>query len=74
MPEALYAQHFNKPFQKPHDLGKYPDNIPTSVSTHWRSKILTHLKAAKQVYNTFKAVIQCNQNRFQEAIQEDYLA
>ena len=32
MPEALYVQHFNDPFQPPLNSGKYPNDIPTNAS------------------------------------------
>ena len=32
MPEALYVQHFNDPFQPPFNPGKYPDDIPINAS------------------------------------------
>ena len=74
MPEALYVQCFSDPFQPPINPGKYPDNIPSNTSTQQWSKLLIHHKAAKQVYDTFKAVMQCLQNQVQEGIHKDYLA
>ena len=56
MPEALYVQHFNDPFQPPINPGEYPNNISANVSAQqWRKLLIRH-KALKLVYNTFKAV------------------
>ena len=74
MPEVLYIQHFNVLFQPPCNLGKYPDNIPTNASNQQCSKLLICHKASKLVYNTFKVVLQCLWNQFQEAIHKDYVA
>ena len=61
-------------FWAPHDQGKYPDDIPANVSAQQCSELLICHKAAKQVYDTFKAVIQCLHNQFQKIIHKDYLA
>ena len=62
MPELLYVQDFNKPF------------IPTNASDQQGSELLICQKAAKQVYDTYKAVTQCPHNQFQRVIHEDYFA
>ena len=74
MPNVLYVQCFNKLFGQSTDPGKHPDNIPTNASAQQWSEILIHHKAAKQVYDTYKTMIQCNHNQFQKAIDEDNLA
>ena len=74
MPEVLYVQHINDPFQPPINPGEYPDDIPANLSTQQRSKLLIHHKVLKLVYNTFKAATECLWNQFQEAIYKDYLA
>ena len=55
------------------DIGEYPDNSSANASAQWWSKLLIHHNAAKQVYDNYKAVIQCLYNKFQEANHEDYL-
>ena len=74
MPEVLYIQHFNDLFQLPINPSKYPYDIPANTSAQQQSELLICHKALKLVYDTFKAVTQCLQNQFQEAIHEDYLA
>ena len=74
MPEVLYVPHFNKSFRQPINPGEYPNRIPASASAQQFSEILICHKAAKQVYDTYKLVIQCLCNQFQEAIHGDYLA
>ena len=68
MPDALYVQHFDDPFQPPVNHSKYPDNIPAKVSAPQQSKLIIHHKAAKLIYDNYKAVTQCLWNQFQEAI------
>ena len=68
MPEALYVQHFNDPFQLHFNLGKHPDDIPANASAQQCNEVLIYHKVAKQVYTTFKVVTQCLWNQFQEAI------
>ena len=74
MPEVLYVQFFDDPFQLPLYSEEYPNDIPPNVSAQQWSELLIHHKAAKQVYDTFKMVMQCLQNQFQEAIHENCLA
>ena len=74
MPNALYIQHFNDPFQPPSNPGEYPDDIPANASAQRQKELIICHKAAKLIYDTYKVVTQCLRNPFQEAIHEDYLA
>ena len=64
MPEMMYMQVFNELFRQPIHLGEYPNDILANASTQWGGKILIHHKVAKQMYNTYRAVIQCLHNQF----------
>ena len=52
MPEALYVQCFNDPFQLLINTGEHLDDIPANTSTQWWCKLLIHHKASKLVYDT----------------------
>ena len=73
MPEVLCIQCFKEPFIQPINLSKYPNDISANASAQWKGKLLICHKAAKQVYDTYKAVIQSLHNQFHEAIYEEYL-
>ena len=74
MSEILYFQCFNEWFAPPNNPGKYPDDIPATALAQFRSKLHIWHKSAKQLFGTYKAVVQCLHNLFQEAINEDYLS
>ena len=58
-PDALYFQCFNEQFAPPNNPGKYPHDIPATALAQCRSKLLIWCKAAKQLFDTYKAVAQC---------------
>ena len=49
MPDALYIQHFNDPFQPPGNLGEYPDDIPANASAQRWSELIIRHKAEKLI-------------------------